>query len=292
MGKGSNTNTVTKDAEPWAGQAPYLKDLYSQAQNQFNQGPAQFYPDQTYANVNDLSLQAEQMLQNNALGQQSTLANSLTPAFEGSLMNPSDIFSDPMFQQSLTAGLRPIQQGMETGLQQARRGATEAGQLGGSRQGILESEVIKDYLTKSNDVAAQMYGDIYGDLSKTRTAALGLTPTILSAYNTPAQTLGAVGGLQQGRDQQAINEAMQRFNFGQQAPGQGLNAYGNIVAGSILPPSVTSSSEGGGVSDLAATTGGAATGAALGSMFGGETFMTSFGPWGAAAGALYGLLSN
>ena len=33
MGKGSNTNTVTKDAEPWEGQAPYLRDLYAQAQN-------------------------------------------------------------------------------------------------------------------------------------------------------------------------------------------------------------------------------------------------------------------
>ena len=287
MGKGSNTNTVTKDAEPWEGQAPYLRDLYAQAQNQFQQGPGQFYPNRMTALPSDTTLQAEQMLEQTALGQQSALTDNITPAFQGSLMSPYQAFTDPLLQQSLAAGLRPIEESTSRLLQQARRDATGAGQLGGTRQGILESEVLKDMLTKQSDVASKLYGDVYGDITKSRTAALGLTPTILSAYNTPAQTLGAVGGLQQGRDQQAINEAMQRFNFGQQAPGQGLNAYGNIVAGSILPPSVTSSSLGGGVSDLAATTGGAATGYALGSMFG-----PAFGPWGAAAGALYGLLSN
>ena len=104
----------------------------------------------------------------------------------------------------------------------------------------------------------------------------------------PAQTLAAaVGASEQARSQADINEQIARFNFQQQAPGQSLNQYGNIVAGSILPPSVTSSSAGGGVSDLAATTGGAATGYALGSLF-----PAVGGPWGAAAGALYGLLSN
>jgi hypothetical protein len=297
MGKGSNTNTVTKDAEPWEGQAPYLRDLYSQAQNQFQQGPGQFYPNRLTALPSDTTLQAEQILEQTALGQQSALTDNITPAFQGSLMSPYQAFTDPLLQQSLAAGLRPIEESTSRLLQQARRDATSAGQLGGSRQGILESEVLKDMLTKQSDVASKLYGDVYGDLTKSRTAALGLSPTIMSSYTTPAQTLAAVGASEQARSQADINEQIARFNFQQQAPGQNLNQYGNIVAGSILPPSVTSSSTGGGVSDLAATTGGAATGAALGSMFAypgasGTGFMSTLGPWGAAAGALYGLLSN
>ena len=295
MSKGTNTNTVTKDAEPWKGQAPYLTDLYSQAQNQFNQGPAQFYPNRLTALPSDTTLQAEQMLEQTALGQQSALTDNITPAFQGSLMSPYQAFTDPLLQQSLAAGLRPIEESTSRLLQQARRDATSAGQLGGSRQGILESEVLKDLLTKQSDVASRLYGDVYGDLTKSRTAALGLSPTIMSAYTTPAQTLAAVGASEQARSQADINEQIARFNFQQQAPGQLLNQYGNIVAGSILPPSVTSSSLGGGGSDFAATAGGAATGAALGAAFSpasATTFGAGYGPWGAAAGALYGLLSN
>jgi hypothetical protein len=154
-------------------------------------------------------------------------------------------------------------------------------------------------LTKQSDVASKLYGDIYGDALKSRTAALGLSPTIMSSYTTPAQTLAAVGASEQARSQADINEQIARFNFQQQAPSQALNQYGNIVAGSILPPSVTSSSTGGGVSDFASTVGGGLAGATLGSMFttsglaGAEAgFMSTLGPWGAAAGALYGLLSN
>ena len=213
-------------------------------------------------------------------------------------MRPYQAFTDPLLQQSLAAGLRPIEESTSRLLQQARRDATGAGQLGGTRQGILESEVLKDMLTKQSDVASRLYGDVYGDITKSRTAALGLSPTIMSAYTTPAQTLAAVGASEQARSQADINEQIARFNFQQQAPSQLLNQYGNIVAGSILPPSVQSTSSGEGVSDLAATTGGALTGAALGSMFAypgapaNAGFMGTFGPYGAAAGALYGLLSN
>ena len=289
MSKGSGSNTTTQKADPWAGQQPYLLDLYAKAQGLPTQ---QFFPGQTYATPSDLTFQAEQLAEQAALGPQSTIAGSIVPSIEEQLMSPAQRFSDPLLQESLRAGLRPMEESASRLLQQARRDATGAGQLGGSRQGILESEVLKDMLTKQSDVASRLYGDVYGDLTKSRTAALGLSPTIMSAYTTPAQTLAAVGASEQARSQADINEQIARFNFQQQAPGQNLNQYGNIVAGSILPPSVTSSSAGGGVSDLAATTGGALTGAALGSMFGGETFMTSFGPYGAAAGALYGLLSN
>ena len=289
MSKGSGSNTTTQKADPWAGQQPYLLDLYAKAQGLPTQ---QFFPGQTYATPSDLTFQAEQLAEQAALGPQTSIAGSIVPSIEEQLMSPAQRFSDPLLQESLRAGLRPMEESASRLLQQARRDATGAGQLGGSRQGILESEVLKDMLTKQSDVASRLYGDVYGDLTKSRTAALGLSPTIMSAYTTPSQKLAAVVASEQARSQADINEQIARFNFQQQAPGQNLNQYGNIVAGSILPPSVTSSSAGGGVSDLAATTGGALTGAALGSMFGGETFMTSFGPYGAAAGALYGLLSN
>jgi len=296
MSKGSGSQTQTTKSEPWEGQAPYLRDIFSQAKNLT---PQQFYPGQTYANPDDILLRSEQLAEQSALGPQTDIANALVPGFTSLMADPSTRFTDPLLQQSLAAGLRPIEESASRLLQQARRDSIGAGQLGGSRQGILESEVLKDMLTKQSDVASKLYGDIYGDALKSRTAALGLSPTIMSSYTTPAQTLAAVGASEQARSQADINEQIARFNFQQQAPSQALNQYGNIVAGSILPPSVTSSSTGGGASDFASTTGGALTGGALGSMFttsglaGSSTpFMSTLGPYGAAAGALYGLLSN
>ena len=236
---GGGSNTQTTKSEPWEVQQPYIKDIYNQAQSQYQGGPMEFYPNQTYANATDTQLQAEQLQRQAALGASSTLSGSLLPAFQQQLQNPSQIFSDPMFQQSLTAGLRPIQEGMQTGLQQARRDATGAGQLGGGRQAILESNVLKDYLTKSSDVASKMYGDIYGDIARNQAVTLGLAPQIMGSLAAPSQLLGQVGNIEQARQQQAIDDQRARFEFEQQAPGAALGQYANLAAGSIIPGTTT-----------------------------------------------------
>jgi hypothetical protein len=61
----------------------------------------------------------------------------------------------------------------------------------------------------------------------------------------PAQTLGQVGLAEQARQQQAIDEARARFEFGQQAPMQALRDYSGITLGTILPGTTTSSMSGG-----------------------------------------------
>ena len=269
---GGGSNTQTTKSEPWEVQQPYIKDIYNQAQSQYQGGPMEFYPNQTYANATDTQLQAEQLQRQAALGASSTLSGSLLPAFQQQLQNPSQIFSDPMFQQSLTAGLRPIQEGMQTGLQQARRDATGAGQLGGGRQAILESNVMKDYLTKSSDVASKMYGDIYGDIARNQAVTLGLAPQIMGSLAAPSQLLGQVGNIEQARQQQAIDDQRARFEFEQQAPGAALGQYANLAAGSIIPGTTTQT--GGGQSGGNQLMG--LIGAGVGAYYG--------GPQGASAG--------
>jgi hypothetical protein len=292
-GGGGGTNTVQK-ADPWAGQQPYLTDLYRQAQTQFQAGPQQFYPGRTYAEASPTVYQAEELQRQAALAQAGLGLGSIVPGFQQALMSPAQRFQDPMLQQSLAASLRPIEETGSRLLQQARRGATQAGQLGGTRQAILESEVIKDITQKQADVASKMYGDVYGDVLRTQAATLGLAPSIMGTFAQPAQTLAQVGAAETARAQQPITEAMQRFAFEQAAPAEALTRYGNVVAGSILPGTVSQTGGMAGPSTLANMAGGALTGAALGAPFTvgtGTGFMSTLGPWGAAAGALYGLLS-
>ena len=289
-GGGGGTNTVQR-ADPWVGQQPYLTDIFGQAKQLYQQGPQEFYPGRTYAEASPTFYQAEELQKQAALAQAGLGLGSIVPGFQESLMSPVQRFQDPMLDEVLSARLRPIEESTSRLLQQTRRGATQAGQLGGTRQGIVESEVLKDMLTKQSDVATKMYGDLYGDVMKTQAATLGLAPSIMSTFAQPAATLAQVGAAETARAQQPITEAMRRFSFEQAAPYDALTRYANVAGNTILPGTVSQTGGMEGPSTLANMTGGALTGAALGAPFGGSTFMTSMGPWGAAAGALYGLLS-
>jgi hypothetical protein len=109
-----------------------------------------------------------------------------------------------------------------------------------------------------------LYGDVYGDVLRTQAATLGLAPSIMSTFTQPAQTLATVGRAEDVRAQQPITEAMQRFAFEQQAPGQALGQYGNIVAGTILPGTVTTTGPGTqGPGAVAGALGGAGIGSLL-----------------------------
>ena len=290
MSKGSGSNTTTQKADPWAGQQPYLLDLYAKAQNLPTQ---QFYPNQTYASPSDLTFQAEQLAQQAALGPQSTIAGSIIPSIQEQLMSPAQRFSDPLLQESLRAGLRPMEESASRLLQQARRGATQAGQLGGSRQGILESEVIKDLLTKQSDVASRLYGDVYGDTLNAQARGLAFAPQAMSSLMQPSASLANIAAAQTARAQQPINEAMQRFAFEQAAPGQALSQYSNIAAGTILPGTQTTIGAGtSGPGLVAGALGGAGLGASLmpGATIGGAGAFAAMNPYvlgGALLGGLF-----
>ena len=261
MSKGSGgSQTQTVKQEPYIGQQPYLLDLYSKAQALPTQ---QFYPGQTFASPSDLTFQAEQLAQQAALGPQTTIAGSIIPSIQEQLMSPAQRFSDPLLQESLRAGLRPMEESASRLLQQARRDATGAGQLGGTRQGILESEVIKDLLTKQSDVASRLYGDVYGDTLSSQSRALAFAPSAMSTLMQPSATLANIAAAQTARAQQPITEAMQRFAFEQAAPGQALDRYANIAAGTITPGTQTTTGPGAQSPGFAA---GALGGAGLGSL--------------------------
>ena len=291
MSKGSAPSTQTMKSEPWEGQAPYLRDLYSKAQALPVQ---QFYTGQTYADPSDLTFQAEQLAQQAALGPQSTIAGSIIPSIQEQLMSPAQRFSDPLLQESLRAGLRPMEESASRLLQQARRGATKAGQLGGTRQGILESEVIKDLLTKQSDVASKLYGDVYGDTLSAQARGLAFAPQAMSTLMQPSASLSNIAAAQTARAQQPITEAMQRFAFEQAAPGEALSQYANIAGGTIIPGTQTTTGPGTqGPGALGGALGGAGLGASLmpGATIGGTGALAAMNPYVLGGALLGGLFS-
>jgi hypothetical protein len=233
--------TTIQKADPYEGQRPFLVDTYQQAQNLYNQGPMQFFPDRTFASPTEQQLTAEQMATQTALGPQSQLAGNIQAAQNYSLMSPQNLATNPYLAGATTAALRPLLTQTQGLLQQARRDATGAGQLGSDRQAILESNVIGNYLQRAGDITSSMYSDAFQQAQQNQLRALALAPQTLQASLVPSQTLASVGAMEQARQQQAIDDARARFEFAQQAPGQALRDYTSVVQGTVLPGTQTTS---------------------------------------------------
>lgn len=67
MGGKSGGGDQTTKTEPWSGQAPYLTDLYAQAQNLYGSGGPDYFPNATYTNFSPQSQMAMQLGENRAL---------------------------------------------------------------------------------------------------------------------------------------------------------------------------------------------------------------------------------
>ena len=285
---GGSTNTIQK-ADPYIGQQPYLLDIYSQAQNQFNT-PLQFFPGQTYANPTDLQIAAENLQAGTALGGQTAVNQAVIPALQQQLAGPANVMNNPFLASATQAALRPLYTQTQGLLQQARRDANQAGQLGGDRQAILEGNVISNYLQRAGDISAGMYNDAYNNAVIAQSRALGIAPQTLASLQVPAQQLAQVGAVQQARQQQAIDDARARFEFAQMEPSNRLTRYANVAGTNILPGTTTSMADtGGGMGTMASL------GALGGGIYGGLSGFAGLaagGPAGIAAAATGAILGS
>ncbi len=104
----------------------------------------------------------------------------------------------------------------------------------------------------------------------------------MSTFLQPAATIADIGRQKEAVSQKGIDEAIRRFAFEQGAPGQALQQYGNIVAGTILPGTITTTGPGTQGDPLAGAAGTAGIAAMLGAS----------NPVIAGAAVLGGLLSS
>ena len=108
----------------------------------------------------------------------------------------------------------------------------------------------------------------------------------MSTLMQPSATLANIAAAQTARSQQPITEAMQRFAFEQAAPGQALDRYANIAAGTILPGTATTTAPGGQTGGLAGALGGAGLASSLGIGAGSTLAGAAPGLFGSAIGAV------
>lgn len=201
--------------------------------------PQQFYPEQTYAGATPEQLQAIEQMKA-AAGTAGEMVSGMGAGYQAALGRPEAVLGQGLQNVAANPYLAGVADVMERRseermlediLPQMEASAVGRGGLGGSRLGIQAQQAERDRQRSLDEALAGLYGQAwseglgaetsrYNQALAGTTAALGQTPTMLSALQTPAQQLFGAGGLERAEEQRAIDEQMKRFQFEQMEPFQ------------------------------------------------------------------------
>lgn len=298
-GGGGSTTTVQK-ADPWAGQQPYLQDIFQQAQQLYNAGgmAPNYYPGQTVAGQSDWTKQALQMQANRAqsgsplITNASNAMNNITTgqALAGNqglnTLNQLAQEDNPYVDELYNRANSQVQANLDGNFNRAGRygsGAHEAAAADAANN--LAAQMYSSLWDKRAD-AAQSAGQLYNTGIGQQVVAGQTGQQLANQAYTDAEALSQAGGMMDDYNQQLINANIDRYNYDQQKALLALQNYNNLIQGSYGGTTTTTGQQSSSGSTLGNVAGGALTGGGLAYMLGASNPIIG----GAAlAGGLLGL---
>jgi hypothetical protein len=226
-GAGSGGSTTTQNSSPWAGQQPYLSNVFSAAQNQYQNYTPQYYGAAgTTLNGQDISGQSTvapmNATENSAIsdiGNTGLNGTSSMNAANGAMTNElnANPTSNPYMSQMVQNTLASTVPGLESQFAQGNAmnspaAAYAVSQGANSAVGGLMFNQYNQNLANQNNAAGQ---------------APGLQSGTLAGQNA-ALTAGQAA---QTQAQNQLQNQVSMFNYQQQLPYQQLNQYANTVNG-------------------------------------------------------------
>lgn len=238
-----------------------------------------FYPGQTYVSP---SQQTQAALQ--AAQQRATMGNPLTPAAQQQALGTIQgqfLGGNPFFEGAFRGATQAAQTQYQDATQQALSNASRAGRYGSGAMGTALDRAGGQFSQALTNTAGALAYQNYDTERGRQQAMIGAAPQLAGADYADINQLMQTGQISERYQDAAMQDAINRYNFAQQAPYSKLQSYLSGAYGAPMGTQTTSPSYG--RSGAAGALGGAATGAALGS---------SFGPYGTAIGAGIGLLGG
>lgn len=282
LGKDDGDSESTQQAIPWEGVQPFLSSGYQEANNLYGtQGYPGFFPDQTYVDRNPLENAGQGMSLDYAMNQMpGQIFDAQKAQFE--MLNAPDVANNPYVQGIIDVGQNRMNENLtQNTLPAIRGGALSHGAVGGSKQGIAEGLALQGNQRELADFQNQVLGQAYGQGLEAQYRGALLAPQTMQMGMLPYQQMSQAGEYARGTDEMALQEAMARYNYEQQAPFASIQDALGLYAGT--PWGSMMQSDGGG-SGAAGAAGGALAGAAAGSAI--------MPGWGTAIGAGVGLLGS
>lgn len=273
FGGGGGTNTVTRtELDPVM--RPFVQYGLQESTRLYQQpNLPSYYPGQTYVSP---SQQTQAAL--TAAQQRASLGNPLTPAAQRQALNTVQgnfLGGNPFFQGAFKAATQGAQTTYQDAVNQALSNASRAGRYGSGAMGTALDRAGGTFANALTNTAGQLAFENYNQERARQQAMIGAAPTLAGADYEDINKMLQLGQVAEGYQETAIADAVNRFNFAQQAPYQKLQSY---LSGAYGAPSGMQVSQPVYRNQFGNVLGGALTGAALG------------GTPGAAIGAGLGLL--
>ena len=273
-GSGSSSSTTSTKVEIPEEFQPYLygsSGVLPTAQSLYNSGQLSPIPTKsaTTTTAQNMALDTANQLQNTWLPQFQSLYNDMS--------NQQQLSGSQQLTDAMNAASSDLKSQYANVTNQAiEDAALSSGQFGGSRQGIAEglakSELDKNIL---NTNAQLQYGALAQDVQNKlagQQLAGNYSAVLTDLMQAPTTLYSQVGNAQDAYTD-AVNAA----------PASNLTNYSEIIRSMLPGTNSATTTSGGGTSRTKSVLGGAASGAAMGSMF---------GPWGTAIGGGLGALGG
>jgi hypothetical protein len=208
--------TVTNTTAPWSGQQPYLTFGFQQAQDLFNQGGPQYYPDSTLAPTSPYTSQALALEAQRALNGSPLTAAAQADALgtaQGDYLGAGNPYLQNMFT-SIANTVTPSVTGAFEG----------AGRYG---SGAYANALASALTNNAGNLAYQNYGNERGNMLR----ADALAPSLAGQDYADIGQLAAAGDAQRQLAQQGINASVDRYNYNQNLPYNTLANYMRMIQG-------------------------------------------------------------
>jgi len=279
MSGGGGTNTVTRtELDPTM--RPYVQYGLSEAQRLY-QTPnvPQYYPGQTYIGPSQQTQTALEAAQTRA-----TMGNPLVPAAQQQLQQTISgqfLGANPYLEAALQPAFGAAQRQYESATNQALSNFSRAGRYGsGAMQGAL-TNIGGEFGRALTGTAGQLGYANYADERARQMAATQLAPGMAAQDYADIQRLANVGQQTEAYQEMALQDAINRYNFAQQAPYSKLQSF---LSGAYGAPSGMQQVTPVYRNPIGGALGGALAGSQLGPVLGASSGM------GALAGGALGLL--
>jgi hypothetical protein len=235
-GGGSSANTTT-NVNYSPEESARRTQAMDEAQRIYNATSTQVGPG-SYPGAKPVAFSPETQVAQNVAVQNAAAAQdqirAINSGVQYGLNGAMDVNNNPHLQQAMQAAIRPITESYTDPngvMSQIRTGAEQAGQFGGSRQGIAEGIAAGRYAQQVGDTTAKIATEGYNKGQDTFQKTLMFAPQALEAGMTPVNWLSSVGAQKEGLAQQQEDYGAAQRTWDINAPWMPLQNYANIVLG-------------------------------------------------------------
>lgn len=212
---------------------------------------------------------AQQLAVSNAASAQDQI-NKINTGVNYGLTGAMDVENNPYLQKAMQAAIRTNTQNFSDAggvLSQLRGGATQAGQYGGSRQGIAEGLAAARLNQTNADTVSDMASAAYDKGQDTFAKTLMFAPQALEAGMTPVNWLSSVGAQKENLSTDQANYDANSRLWDLNSSWAPLQNYASIVYGGATPGTTSATSSGSSRTALGTASQAAGTGLTAASLY-------------------------